>query len=353
MVKKYGGYTGNPSASDPSSNAATGSWQAPSEIARQRGLGEWPRVSFPSVYIFNNTGDYTYAATSGAAFESLPSGYLIPSGQAVSRTTYATLFASIGENYGAGDGLTTFNLPNLQKPYIHLKPYPYETSLTLTNSSGNGVLPSHTHTVSQPNSWSSGDSSPGGPGGYGAGNFGNGTKLQGTYEGNRGSTMEMVPLIATANVRSPVGLIAPLLIPDITAVSAALPPNTIICSGQQLSRTTYSHLYKLVGNLFGQGDGSTTFNAPDLRGLFISAPYYDIQVPSGHNASPSGFLPHNVAAHTHSFTSAGFYYTGQRSGGPTGATTGENPPDTSLSNIGAAQESRPDNITCVYVLVVE
>jgi len=353
MVKKYGGYTGNPSASDPSSSAATGSWQAPSEIARQRGLGEWPKVSFPSVYIFNNIGEYTYAAASGAAFESLPSGYLIPSGQAVSRTTYSDLFDSIGENYGAGDGLTTFNLPNLQKPYIHLKPFPYEASLTITNASGTGRLPYHTHTFSQPNSWSGGGASPGSPGGYGAGNFGSSSKLQGTKEGNRGATMEMVPLIATADVRSPVGLIAPLLIPDVAEVAAALPPNTIICSGQELSRTTYSHLYTLVGNLFGQGDGSTTFNAPDLRGLFISAPYYDIQVPSGHSAGPSGFLPNNIASHIHGYTSASFYYTGQRSGGPTGATSSQNPPDSSLSSIGANEESRPDNITCVYVLVVE
>ena len=33
-------------------------------------------------------------------------------GRAVSRTTYATLFAAIGTTYGAGDGSTTFNLPD-------------------------------------------------------------------------------------------------------------------------------------------------------------------------------------------------------------------------------------------------
>jgi hypothetical protein len=36
-----------------------------------------------------------------------------PAGSAVSRTTYATLFGVIGTNYGAGDGSTTFNLPDL------------------------------------------------------------------------------------------------------------------------------------------------------------------------------------------------------------------------------------------------
>ena len=42
-----------------------------------------------------------------------PSGYLLCNGGAVSRTTYANLFAKIGTKYGAGDGSTTFNLPNL------------------------------------------------------------------------------------------------------------------------------------------------------------------------------------------------------------------------------------------------
>lgn len=41
-----------------------------------------------------------------------PSGYLVEDGSAVSRTTYARLFAAIGTKYGEGDGSTTFNLPN-------------------------------------------------------------------------------------------------------------------------------------------------------------------------------------------------------------------------------------------------
>lgn len=43
----------------------------------------------------------------------VPSGYLLCNGQAVSRTTYASLFAAIGTKYGAGNGSTTFNVPNL------------------------------------------------------------------------------------------------------------------------------------------------------------------------------------------------------------------------------------------------
>lgn len=43
---------------------------------------------------------------------SVPTGYLLCNGAAVSRTNYANLFAAIGTLYGAGDGSTTFNLPD-------------------------------------------------------------------------------------------------------------------------------------------------------------------------------------------------------------------------------------------------
>jgi microcystin-dependent protein len=45
---------------------------------------------------------------------SVPSGFLECNGAAVSRTTYAALFAIVGTTYGVGDGATTFNVPDLQ-----------------------------------------------------------------------------------------------------------------------------------------------------------------------------------------------------------------------------------------------
>lgn len=43
-----------------------------------------------------------------------PDGFLLCDGQAVSRSTYADLFSVLGTTYGAGDGSTTFNLPDLR-----------------------------------------------------------------------------------------------------------------------------------------------------------------------------------------------------------------------------------------------
>jgi microcystin-dependent protein len=52
------------------------------------------------------------------ARSSVPTGWLKCNGAAVSRTTYADLFAAIGTTYGAGDGSTTFNLPDLRGEFI-------------------------------------------------------------------------------------------------------------------------------------------------------------------------------------------------------------------------------------------
>jgi microcystin-dependent protein len=53
-------------------------------------------------------------APADAGAPSLPDGWLLCDGSAVSRTTYAALFAAIGINFGGGDGLATFNLPDLR-----------------------------------------------------------------------------------------------------------------------------------------------------------------------------------------------------------------------------------------------
>lgn len=52
------------------------------------------------------------------AKNSAPAGYLKANGAAVSRTTYAALFAAIGTTFGAGDGSTTFNLPDLRGEFV-------------------------------------------------------------------------------------------------------------------------------------------------------------------------------------------------------------------------------------------
>ncbi len=46
------------------------------------------------------------------------------------------------------------------------------------------------------------------------------------------------------------------------------PNGWLLCDGSAISRTTFANLFAIVGTSFGTGDGSTTFNLPDLRGRF-------------------------------------------------------------------------------------
>lgn len=51
--------------------------------------------------------------------------------------------------------------------------------------------------------------------------------------------------------------------------AAAAPTGFLLCDGTAVSRTTYATLFGVVGTNFGVGNGSTTFNLPDLRDRFI------------------------------------------------------------------------------------
>ena len=72
---------------------------------------------------------------------SAPTGYLNCDGTAVSRTTYASLFAVVSTTFGTGDGSTTFNLPN------YTNRMPYGTTIGATGGSADAVVVTHTHTA--------------------------------------------------------------------------------------------------------------------------------------------------------------------------------------------------------------
>ena len=67
-------------------------------------------------YIYNNM--IPVGIVQAFAGATTPEGWLLCDGSAVSRTDYANLYSVIGDTYGAGDGSTTFNLPNLTDKFI-------------------------------------------------------------------------------------------------------------------------------------------------------------------------------------------------------------------------------------------
>ena len=60
----------------------------------------------------------------------------------------------------------------------------------------------------------------------------------------------------------PIGAIIPY-------AGSTAPFGTLICNGAAISRSAYPELFEAIGTTWGAGDGSTTFNIPDLRGYFL------------------------------------------------------------------------------------
>jgi len=66
-----------------------------------------------------------------------------------------------------------------------------------------------------------------------------------------------------ANTGVPSGVIMPY-------AGSSEPTGWLLCSGNAVSRTTYSSLYSAIGTTYGSGDGVNTFNLPDLRGRVVA-----------------------------------------------------------------------------------
>lgn len=141
--------------SDAMEGAITG-WLAPVRHALRR-FGTWFKQDNPATgehtwKIFDGTADIDLGivdtsnhtiemacmpagAVMAFAGSSAPAGFLLCHGQAVSRDTYARLFDAIGTAFGAGDGSTTFNVPDLGGRVVAGK----EVSATRLTTGGSGI----------------------------------------------------------------------------------------------------------------------------------------------------------------------------------------------------------------------
>jgi phage-related tail fiber protein len=135
------------------------------------------------------TGTLIGGVPSGSVFwfaaSTPPTGYLKANGAAVSRTTYAALFAVVGTTYGSGDGSTTFNLPDLRGEFI--RGWDDGRGVDPARSFGSSQtdeFEAHTHTMTNTGG---ANSAPVAGGNYAAGSGFGGT-AQGSASSSTGST---------------------------------------------------------------------------------------------------------------------------------------------------------------------
>lgn len=146
----------------------------------------------PSGFDFVPIGAMTMWAGSSA-----PDGWLLCDGSQVSRTTYQTLFSIVGTTYGAGDGSTTFNLPDLRQKF----PLGKAASGTGNTLGSTGGAIDHSHSISGSGSTSTdgGHSHTGSTGSVGAHSHTATTSSDGSHShgGNTGTPSSGVAIAHT------------------------------------------------------------------------------------------------------------------------------------------------------------
>lgn len=170
----------------------------------------------------------------------------------------------------------------------------------------------------------------------------------------------LLDLTAQISTAFPPGMIMPF--------GAATPPTGwLVCNGSAVSRTTYAALFSVIGTTWGAGDSTSTFNVPDLRGVFLRG----VDGGRGYddNRALGSYQDDGYPSHTHTLTDNGHTHTYTAGGAATGivaagfnqavqlsapasgtnsssATTGI----TINSGGGTASEVRPKNVAVVYCI---
>ena len=161
------------------------------------------------------------------------------------------------------------------------------------------------------------------------------------------------------NVATPPGQVA-------TYAMTSCPAGWLNANGAAVSRTTYSILFSTIGSTWGNGDGSTTFNVPDLRGTFVrgtgtNGTYAAAVGQAVGTYAADTYLNHDhtatQAAHTHTYTQV--TTTAQATGGSgsnyfNNSTTGTTSSTTPAITVGASTtggtETKPKNYGVLYCI---
>ena len=106
-------------------------------------------------------------------------------------------------------------------------------------------------------------------------------------DGSHGAVTATSVSISGVSVMNPTGTL-------LSYAGSSAPTGYLLCDGTAVSRTTYSDLFAIVGTTYGVGNGTTTFNVPDLRG----------RIPVGKNTGTFSTLGGTGGAETHTLSTS-------------------------------------------------
>lgn len=242
-----------------------------------------------------------------------PSGYLICNGALVSRTTYADLFAAIGTTYGAGDGSTTFKLPDLRGEFIRgLDNGRGVDSGRALGSWQVDLFKSHTHTITNVIML--------------GGGYMPYSNIAGPQTGTTNATggVETRPRNVAMNYIIKAVNNSEMVLMDTSAISSLIPAGAVM-------------FFNLAGCPTGWVAANGTGGTPDLRGEFIRGLDSGRGVDSGRGlATAQGQA---IQSHTHPFfAQISGIYTYSNVGG------GQGTPANSTTGATGGTETRPRNV---------
>ena len=282
-----------------------------------------------------------------------------PTGQALSRTGESELYARIGVTWGVGDGVNTFDVPNLEAP--NDPPFVVSKSPTYTTVGvyGSGQFAAHSHSLSDGNiqSFFYNGSGPNDQ----KGNLNTNPPPQAitSHNGNpyqQPNSVRIRQYMATVDgeYELPIGYIIGHLTP-MSQIATVLDefPNLLVCSGQTISPfdfPTYASVY-----------GSTI---PNLQGRCIRNEVHGVNIPSNTNFQNSGTTHlehrHFYNAPPGRLSTPGSYSQERRArnpdgaGGPAAAASGSHFGGATVApfGIGPGSETRPYNASVTYLIKV-
>jgi microcystin-dependent protein len=126
------------------------------------------------------------------------------------------------------------------------------------------------------------------------------------------------------------------------------PTGWLECDGAALDRTTYETLFTAIGTTFGEGDGSTTFNIPDLRGVFVRG-WANTKLNAGddgiYDAGRNFGTEQADAFKSHSHT-----FKGATGSSGSGTSSRDSVPETQDTGQTGDIETRPRNVALMYCI---